>query len=282
MTSANRWLIALDIDGTLVHDDGFLSPKVVEQVQRVRALGHEVVVSTGRSAGTALPVISDLGISDGFAVASNGAVTVQVDPNHHLGYQVSDVVSFDPAPVLKQLISTLPNAHFAVEDLDGTYRFHRPFPTYSLGTQNFETPLEELLLHPVSRIVVLSPDHDVDEFLELMRDIGLQSVSYAIGYTAWLDIAPKGVNKGSALEKLRQKFGISPTQVLVMGDGRNDIDMFHWAKAGGGYAMAMGQAPQEVKSAATAVTAAVEDDGVAVVLEALEGLQFLESERPLR
>lgn len=277
MTPKDRWLIGLDIDGTLVHDDGFLSPKVVEQVQRVRALGHHVVVSTGRSAGTALPVISDLGISEGFAVASNGAVTVSIDPAHQRGYQVADVVTFDPAPVLTQLIKTLPNAHFAVEDIDGSYRFHRPFPTYSLGTQNFETPLEELLLHPVSRIVVLSPEHDTDEFIELMREVGLHSVSYAIGYTAWLDIAPKGVNKGSALEQLRQQFDVDPTQVLVMGDGRNDIEMFQWAQAGGGYAMAMGQAPQEVKSAATAVTASVEDDGVAVVLAALEGLQFLES-----
>jgi hydroxymethylpyrimidine pyrophosphatase-like HAD family hydrolase len=62
-----------------------------------------------------------------------------------------------------------------------------------------------------------------------------------------------------------------------MGDGRNDIEMFLWARAGGGYAMAMGQAPSEVKLSATAVTASVEDDGVALVLGALEGLQFLET-----
>lgn len=277
MNPADRWLIALDIDGTLVHDDGYMSPKVIEQVQRVRDLGHLVVVATGRSATTAIPVITDLGVREGFAVASNGAVTISVDAEHPRGYEVSDVVTFDPAPVLRQLIATLPNAHFAVEDIDGTYRFHRPFPTYSLGTQNFETPLEDLLLHPVSRIVVLSPEHDVDEFVSLMIEIGLHSVSYAIGYTAWLDIAPLGVHKGSALEKLREQFQISPSRVLVMGDGRNDIEMFLWARAGGGYAMAMGQSPSEVKLAATAVTASVEDDGVAAVLGALEGLQFLET-----
>jgi 5-amino-6-(5-phospho-D-ribitylamino)uracil phosphatase len=49
-TGDQRWLIALDIDGTLVHDDGFLSPEVTKEVRRVRALGHEIVVSTGRSA----------------------------------------------------------------------------------------------------------------------------------------------------------------------------------------------------------------------------------------
>jgi hydroxymethylpyrimidine pyrophosphatase-like HAD family hydrolase len=61
-----------------------------------------------------------------------------------------------------------------------------------------------------------------------------------------------------------------------MGDGRNDIDMFRWAKSLGGYAFAMGQAPEEVKLAATAVTAAVNDDGVAQVLASLEGLEYLQ------
>ncbi|MEY4296673.1 MAG: hypothetical protein RL016_519, partial [Actinomycetota bacterium] len=74
-TGDDRWLIAIDIDGTLVHDDGYLSPAVIEQVQRVRSLGHEVIVATGRSAANAMPVIRDVGIHQGFSVASNGAVT---------------------------------------------------------------------------------------------------------------------------------------------------------------------------------------------------------------
>jgi hydroxymethylpyrimidine pyrophosphatase-like HAD family hydrolase len=187
---------------------------------------------------------------------------------------MSDIVTFDPAEILTQLIEHLPEAHFAVEDVDGSYRFHRPFPTYALGDQNFETPLDELMHHPVSRVVVLSPQHDVDEFLGLISKIGLASVSYAIGYTAWLDISPQGVTKASALENQRQRLGIANEQVLVMGDGRNDIEMFQWAKAGGGLAFAMGQAPEEVQIAATDVTSSVTDDGVARVLAGFEGILF--------
>jgi hydroxymethylpyrimidine pyrophosphatase-like HAD family hydrolase len=126
----------------------------------------------------------------------------------------------------------------------------------------------------VSRVVVLSPKHDVAEFLGLISKIGLSSVSYAIGYTAWLDISPQGVTKASALEVQRSRLGIERDQVLVMGDGRNDIEMFEWAKDLGGLAFAMGQAPDEVKSAATNVTASVSDDGVASVLAGLEGILF--------
>jgi Cof subfamily protein (haloacid dehalogenase superfamily) len=274
LSPSDRWLIGLDIDGTLVHDDGYLSPEVVREVQRVKNLGHEVIIATGRAAANAVPVVRDLGIEQGFVVSSNGAVTVELDQEHPKGFKMVDVVTFDPAEVLAELIENLPDAHFAVEDVDGSYRFHRPFPTYALGDQNFETPLEELMHHPVSRVVVLSPQHDVDEFLGLISKIGLASVSYAIGYTAWLDISPQGVTKASALENQRQRLGISESQVLVMGDGRNDIEMFQWAKAGGGLAFAMGQAPEEVQLAATDVTSAVTDDGVARVLAGFEGILF--------
>ena len=269
-----RWLIGLDIDGTLVHDDGYLSPEVVKEVQRVKNLGHEVIVATGRSAPNAVPVVRDLGIEHGFLVSSNGAVTVELDLQHPRGFKISDVITFDPAEVLAQLIENLPEAHFAVEDVDGSYRFHRPFPSHALGDQNFETPLEELMHKEVSRVVVLSPQHDVEEFLGLISNIGLSSVSYAIGYTAWLDISPQGVTKASALESQRARLGIDKSQVLVMGDGRNDIEMFQWAKSGGGLAFAMGQAPEEVIEAATNVTSSVTDDGVAVVLSGLEGILF--------
>jgi Cof subfamily protein (haloacid dehalogenase superfamily) len=274
LSPSDRWLIGLDIDGTLVHDDGYLSPEVVREVQRVKNLGHEVIIATGRAAANAVPVVRDLGIEHGFVVSSNGAVTVELDQEHPKGFKMVDVVTFDPAEVLAELIENLPDAHFAVEDVDGSYRFHRPFPTYALGDQNFETPLEELMHHPVSRVVVLSPQHDVDEFLGLISKIGLASVSYAIGYTAWLDISPQGVTKASALENQRQRLGIANEQVLVMGDGRNDIEMFQWAKAGGGLAFAMGQAPEEVQLAATDVTSSVTDDGVARVLAGFEGILF--------
>ncbi len=274
MTGDDRWLIAIDIDGTLVHDDGYLSPAVVKEVQRVSALGHEVVIATGRSAANAIPVIKDVGFINGHAVCSNGAVTVEVDPQDAQGYRPIEIITFDPSEVLTQLIASLPDAHFAVEDVDGTYRFHKPFPTYALGEQNIETPLDELMHHPVSRVVVLSPEHEVDDFLQLVTKVGLHSVSYAIGYTAWLDIAPSGVTKASALEKIREQRGVLPHQVVVLGDGRNDIPMFEWAIAGGGLAFAMGQAPEDVKLAASATTAAVEEDGVAEVLASFEGILF--------
>ena len=268
------WLIAIDIDGTLVHDDGYLSPNVIREVQRVVDLGHHVVIASGRAAANAVPVVREVGITSGHVVCSNGAVTVEIDPSAEAGYHVREVIGFDPEPVLTKLIDKLPHAHFAVEDIDGTYRFHKQFPTYALGSKNIETPLDQLLKGEVSRVVVLSPDQDVNDFLAIVEQVGLKSVSYAIGYTAWLDIAPMGVTKSSALEQRRIALDIPTTRVIAIGDGRNDINMFEWANAGGGISFAMGQGPDEVKEAATIVTASVEEDGVAAVLSGLEGIIY--------
>ncbi|MEN9603968.1 MAG: hypothetical protein RL545_657, partial [Actinomycetota bacterium] len=65
LTPDQRWLIALDIDGTLVHDDGYLSPRVAAEVKRVQDLGHLVVVATGRSAVNAIGVTKEIGLLDG-------------------------------------------------------------------------------------------------------------------------------------------------------------------------------------------------------------------------
>ena len=275
--SFEPWLIAIDIDGTLVHDDGFLAPEVIREVTRVRDLGHHVVVATGRAAANAIPVVQDIGIDSGHVICSNGAVTVEVNSEEKKGYSVREVIGFDPAPVLTQLIEKLPEAHFAVEDVDGTYRFHKPFPAYALGAENIETPLDQLMHGEVSRVVVLSPEQNVNDFLAIVESVGLHSVSYAIGYTAWLDISPQGVTKASALEQRRKALNVPTNRVIAIGDGRNDISMFEWANEGGGFSFAMGQGPDEVKQAATMVTASVEEHGVAMVLEGLEGIIYSQS-----
>lgn len=277
VSADQRWMICLDIDGTLVHDDGYLSPRVASEVRRVQELGHLVVVATGRSAVNAIGVTKEIGLKEGKLIASNGAVTVKLQPEHPRGFETEEVLTFDPTEVLTKLIDSLPHAHFAVEDAQGVYKFHKAFPADALGDVNHETPLEELMHHPVSRIVVLSPEQETEEFVDTIAALGLSSVSYAIGYSAWLDIAPLGVTKATALEVVREHNNIRHDQIITIGDGRNDISMFEWARSGGGLAFAMGQGPEEVHKAASFVTDAVEDDGVASVLSGFEGILFTRS-----
>ena len=77
--AAHKLMVALDVDGTLVDHDGHMSVPVREAAQDVVAAGHHVTIATGRSLNATLPIIEHIGIDNGYAVCSNGGVTLRLD-----------------------------------------------------------------------------------------------------------------------------------------------------------------------------------------------------------
>jgi 5-amino-6-(5-phospho-D-ribitylamino)uracil phosphatase len=268
MAEGASWLVALDIDGTMLHEDGSVSDAVIEQVRRLDAAGHQVLLATGRSAATTIPVLERLGITPRFLVCSNGAITLRRDPEAPSGYRREWVESFDPTDVLRTIRAHLGNAHFAVEDEYGHYRYTDPFPDATIGLDSEHVTFDELLSHPATRLVVISPDHEMEDFLAVVERMGLHRVSYAIGWTAWLDIAADGVNKATAMERVRIELGIPRARVMAVADGRNDIELLSWASERG-RGVAMGQSPAEVIEAAGELTGTVHEDGLAQALASL-------------
>ncbi|NEC93083.1 HAD hydrolase family protein, partial [Streptomyces sp. SID12501] len=110
-------LVALDVDGTLMSYDGVISAEVRQGVAALVEAGVHVVVATGRAVHSATRVAADLGLTTGYVVASNGAVTARLDPDEPGGYALVRTVTFDPGPALRTLALELPDALFAVEDL---------------------------------------------------------------------------------------------------------------------------------------------------------------------
>ncbi|WP_083542286.1 HAD family hydrolase [Kribbia dieselivorans] len=260
-----RAMICLDIDGTTVHHDGHLSENVYDAVQEVRAAGHVVVLATGRSVIATTPIADLLGIHEGYAVCSNGAVTVRLDPSRAGGYEIVETVAFDPAPALTVVREKFPNAVIAVEEMGVGFRMNGRFPDGELQGELREVSWDDLIRDPVTRVCVRDTTATSAEFEHLVEHIGLHGVNYAVGYTAWLDLTPEGVSKASALEQVRRALQIEPGDTVAVGDQRNDLEMLRWAARG----VAMGQAPDEVKAAADEVTAPVEDDGLALVLRSV-------------
>jgi len=265
---AERLLIALDLDGTVLLEDESLSPGVVEAIEHAHRAGHEVMVATGRSWDGTRGILRVLEIAPEYVVCSNGAVVLRRVDGDDLRYEHFRVETFDPTEVLTQLRVHLPDARYLVELPDGERLYTEYLDDWNLVEAQRVT-FEELGARPVCRVVVVAPEHGEQEFVDLVAGIGLHQVSYSVGWTAWLDIAPQDVDKSTGLELVRTELGIEPAHVLVIGDGRNDLGMFRWALLNGGRAVAMAQGPQEVRDAAGEITASVQTGGVAAVLRSL-------------
>jgi Cof subfamily protein (haloacid dehalogenase superfamily) len=264
-----RWLIALDVDGTVLHEDGTLSDAVIAQVQRAQSLGNVITLSTGRSVDMTLPILERLGITPEYAVCANGAITLRRDEDAPTSYVRAYVDTFDPSEVLTTIRTHLERARYAVEDDEGRFLFAGgAMPEWESIATGRHVEFEELLDVRATRVVVISPEHAIEDFLKVVEQMGLHRVSYNVGWTAWLDIAPDGVNKAVALERVRELLHIPRTRVMTIGDGRNDIEMLEWAAAEG-RGVAMGQAPAEVKAVANETTGTDLRDGVAMVLKKL-------------
>lgn len=255
-------LVGLDIDGTILGMDDSLSRRVRQSIARVVDSGARLVLATGRSLIAVLPVIERLGLREGFAVCSNGAVTVQFDER---GHEMIDVVTFDPGPALRLLRAHAPDVIMAVEDLGRGFKVTRPFPEGELTGVQEVVPFEDLVAAPATRVTLRAPEWSSQEFHDLVVKSGLHGVSYAVGWSAWLDLTPDGVSKASGLDAVRQRYGVSQEHTLVVGDGQNDIEMFGWAGVG----VAMDGADDATRAAADAVTGPVELDGLVTVLDAL-------------
>ncbi|HET8983133.1 MAG TPA: HAD hydrolase family protein [Pedococcus sp.] len=258
-------LIALDLDGTTITHAGVLRPAVREAVQAVAATGMHIVVATGRSIVATTPILDALGLTTGYVVCSNGAVTLALDPDEPQGYQILETVTFDPAPALALLRDSWPDAVIAVEELGVGFKVSAPFPDGELDGELRVVSWDELVADPVTRVTFRSPTGTSEDFEELAERIGLHEVNYNIGFTAWMDINPEGVSKGSALELLRRRLEVEPMHTVAVGDQRNDLEMLQWAARG----VAMGNAPEEVKAVADEVTGHVDDDGLVPVLLSL-------------
>ncbi|WP_083504664.1 HAD family hydrolase [Nesterenkonia jeotgali] len=258
-------MVCLDVDGTIVFHDGRMSEAVKQAGRALVADGHTVVVSTGRSLPATLPVIETFGIEHGYAVCSNGGVTVRIDVSLEEGYEVLDRRVFDPAPALDALVDRLPNARYAIETSVGDFLSTERFEDMSFGLDARGVSFQEMKQAEAVRLVVNSTESTAEEFALAVQSIGLHGVTYSVGWSAWLDIAAAGVTKGSSLEALRERLQVPAEDTVAVGDGRNDIEMLGWAARG----VAMGQAPQEVVDVADELTAPVEEDGLVPVLRSL-------------
>ena len=252
-------LVALDIDGTILQAGRPVSERVLAGVRNAIASGTHVVLATGRSVFSTKPVLTELGLVAGEIVCSNGAVRMELASG-----EFRAVHRFDAAPVVDRLLELLPGARFAAEQLDTGNLVTGSLPSLAEPDWVTQVDLVALVAEPTTRLTMFWEGHTAEELSERLAGAGFAGITYTLDrIDPWMVAVAEGITKAAALEALRVELDIPIEATLAVGDGDNDIEMLRWAGRG----VAMGQAPDIVKSAAREVTGTFDEDGLAAILE---------------
>jgi Cof subfamily protein (haloacid dehalogenase superfamily) len=261
-------LLVSDIDGTLLGKGKTISDEDREALARVCDLGMQVSLSTGRVTQASLPIINQLSL-DGCHIFYDGALVSNLKEGKEIYVQ----------PISKTVVrQAVEFAHLNEIDLEfySTTHYFAERESWSTNIRRQFFGIEPTIvdfadLWQRERIIkgtltVSSPEEKAkagsfcSQFKISLNFSGTKSPAYP--EVDFINVLAPGVSKGKALESLASHLGISMNEIMAIGDGANDISLLSSV----GFAIAMGNAPDEVKAVVDYVTLNVDHSGVAAAI----------------
>ncbi len=260
-----RFLVS-DVDGTLVTPDKTITPDARDAVHALKDAGIGFAFVSSRPPRGLAGVAEALGIqpdTDGrrrpAAAAFNGGALLDADLT---------VLSFEPLGDADARIALDLFASMGIDvwvftlddwllvDPDGHYVAHEQH------TVGFAPTVLKALdgVTGIGKIVGSTADAALLERAETALAPLLSTDARALrSQSYYLDVTHAKANKGNALRAIAGHAGLSLDHMAAIGDMANDLAMLEIA----GFSIAMGNAPDDVRSAADAVTASNRDEGFA-------------------
>lgn len=266
-------LIAIDIDGTLLTPDGQITPRTRAAIEAAQRAGIIVTLATARRYFSTRAIATELGLElplivyDGALIVNHPARTVLHSRVLAAGVaqQVVDVFQqFAIQPIVQPCDCILEEVWTGPVEYD-----HLELATYiTLAKGRLRRlPYAQLCVGQADplRVVAFTSEERIQRLLPAVSPLAcsLHPISLGSYGCAELALMHPTCSKASGVATLAAYYDIPLEQVMAIGDNTNDIEMLHAA----GWSVAMGQAPEEVKAAARAVTGTNLEDGVALAIE---------------
>jgi len=253
-------LIALDLDGTLMSRDHTVSEANRSAVHDAVAAGIHIVLATSRWYTLAKRTAEHLGIHSPI-ICNNGAMVREPsDGARLLDLRIPAEAARDIASAADELQC---ERMVTVDDVTyvATSRAGMAAAAAAMGMQI----TEQLSLHVVdgAESFLFFGREAVDGMLDRVSPAYAGQLNLASGYSdsfpPYLNIVHGGADKGRALRLVCQHVGTPIEESMAIGDAAPDLDMLRVA----GVSMAMGNAPDDVKSQVDVIGPSNDDDGVA-------------------
>lgn len=236
-------LITVDMDGTFLNDNKEMSPEFDRVFKSLKEKQIKFCAASGRQLAS-LKSVFDEYKDEMLFVAENGAVMEidgQVIINATLTRDVSDrfLNRLKQLDDMRILYCTSDYSYIDRTDEESMENARMYLPKFGI-VKDF-TKLDKL---PV-KISVHSKNGYYNDFKLLVEEFSDEASICTSGFD-WLDIVPKGTNKGTAIAKMQDMIGISPQETMAFGDQMNDFEMINQAY----YSYAMDNAIDEIKQIA--------------------------------
>lgn len=259
-------LIAIDIDGTLLNEKNELAPATIAAIQEATAQGIKVVLCTGRPLTGVSPYLKKLGISgdDQYAITYNGSVAQTVSGKVLINHSLSHDDYIDLEALSRKL-----NVHFQIETPDYIYTANKNISGYTI----YESYLVSMLIRyrstdemphdlTISKAMYVDDEDKITAAWNAMPQAFKDKYYVVQSMPFFIEVMNRDASKGNALRELAAQLNLTQDEVMTLGDQGNDLTMIEYA----GLGVAMGNAIDEVKAAADAITLTNAGDGVAAAI----------------
>lgn len=259
--------IFLDLDGTLNNDSKLITPRTRAALMELQQKEVRLVLASARPTPGPYKERDTLRITQfgGILMAYNGGQIVEASTGKVLYERKLDMEAARSVLRFLETLQVTPilddGKEFFVTDPNG-YKVEYECQNNRMRCNTVKNLADFLSFNP-NKILMSADPAWLPSIQQEIRKIipeGMRVVQTAPFY---LEIIPRDINKGIGLLRTCKALDIDPKYTLAFGDAENDIPMLEAAGVG----IAMGNAPQSVKTAANDVTGSNNEDGIAQWLE---------------
>ncbi|MBC1540481.1 Cof-type HAD-IIB family hydrolase [Listeria seeligeri] len=267
-------IVFVDVDGTLVNDDGLVPESARTAITKARNNGHQVYLCTGRSKPELYESILSIGF-DGIIGAGGGYVEVNDQIIYHKKVANEDVVHMVDFFNKKKLDFYLESngGLFASENLEShlnklIYGDVENDPIAREKKQNNPHPFIESLTFgepnlyrtDVNKACFL--ENKAVPFEEIKKEFSgkfeVMHCTVPIFGDDSGELMVPNIHKATAIELLLEHINGDQKDTIGIGDGMNDAEMLAFCEIG----IAMGNAKEELKLLADEITNSIDEDGL--------------------
>lgn len=254
-------LVISDVDATLITPEHEITPRAALAVSELHKRGIAFTIASSRPPRGLYKFARQLDLTEPFA-AFNGGVVQKPNGETLLKHTLSREICESAFEITER---------FGIElwvycDHEWHVGHATPFVEREQNTIGFaavvEDDLRDVFGTAAKLVIVGDPAIITQAEPVVMLKFGTE-VSATKSKPRFLDITAKEAHKGTVVTQLAGVLGIPTAEIAVIGDGLNDVSMFEHA----GFSIAMGQADDQVKRAASVVTKSNTEEGFAYAME---------------